>query len=355
MFLSREGWADQDFLSAMVHGRRARLAEGDRLDALVRLRTLDELVREVAPEGGAQTVVDLQRQWVTGLADEISKLGVRVGGETGGVLLWYAARFYVENLKVLARGMATKANLKDLQAYLVPVGQVRPLDYPSFLSADGPESFAGLIGELALRNGVLAAAEAYRRQPHPFFIEMGLDFGYLKQLVRLAKAMPADDQEESLPVLRQEVNLFDLMLIARGKFTFGMKPEALAAFHVPGAGMSPQAFLSLAASHDLAEVAGRAVGLVIDEAPGSTVQHGESRGVEAADLEMLGWNRFHRLANGVFRRSQRGVGAVVGYVGLRRVEVANLIMLSEGIRLGVAPEVLRRRLIPHSVGEAARV
>ena len=49
-----------------------------------------------------------------------------------------------------------------------------------------------------------------------------------------------------------------------------------------------------------------------------------------------------------------GVAAVVGYVGLRRVEVANLIMLSEGIRLGVTPEVLRGRLIPHSAGEAAR-
>jgi vacuolar-type H+-ATPase subunit C/Vma6 len=352
MFLAREGWADQDFLSAMVHGRRARLAEGDRLDTLVRLRTFDELVREVAPESNAQSVVDLQRYLVTALSDEVCKLGVRAGGETGAVILWYAARFYVENLKVLARGMATKANAKDLQAYLVPVAQVRPLDATAFLTADGPESFAALIGESALRNGVLAAAEAYRRQPHPFFIEMGLDFGYLKQLVRLTKAMPADDREECLPVLRQEVDMFHLMLIARGKFTFGMKPEALAAFHIPGAGMSLQTFLALAGSHDLAEIAGRVVGLVIDEAPGAG--HAESRGVEAAELEMLAWNRFRRLANWAMRRSHMGVAAVVGYVGLRRVEVANLIMLSEDIRLGVTPEVLRGRLIPHSAGEAAR-
>jgi vacuolar-type H+-ATPase subunit C/Vma6 len=116
--------------------------------------------------------------------------------------------------------------------------------------------------------------------------------------------------------------------------------------------MSSQAFRALAGSHDLAEIAGRAVGLVIDEAPGGA--HGESRGVEAADVEFLAWNRFRRLANWAMRRSHMGVGAVVGYVGLRRVELANLIMLSEGIRLGVAPEVLRRRLIPHSAGEAAR-
>jgi vacuolar-type H+-ATPase subunit C/Vma6 len=50
-----------------------------------------------------------------------------------------------------------------------------------------------------------------------------------------------------------------------------------------------------------------------------------------------------------------GLGAVVAYASIRRVEVANLISLSEGVRAGVAPEVVRRRLIPRQDIEGAHV
>jgi len=43
-----------------------------------------------------------------------------------------------------------------------------------------------------------------------------------------------------------------------------------------------------------------------------------------------------------------GLGAIVGYAGLRRVEVANLITISEGIRGGMAAEAIRGRLIPRA-------
>jgi hypothetical protein len=38
----------------------------------------------------------------------------------------------------------------------------------------------------------------------------------------------------------------------------------------------------------------------------------------------------------------------VAYAALRRVELANLIRLSEGIRAGLPADVIRRRLIPRS-------
>ena len=40
------------------------------------------------------------------------------------------------------------------------------------------------------------------------------------------------------------------------------------------------------------------------------------------------------------------VAAVAGFLGIRRVEVANLITLSEGLRLGMDGRELRARLIP---------
>ena len=80
-------------------------------------------------------------------------------------------------------------------------------------------------------------------------------------------------------------------------------------------------------------------------------------------LEVLAWHRYLRLARAAMRRSQLALGVVAGYAAIRRVELANLITLSEGIRAGVEPDVIRRRLIPRpdlaawlkTGSEAARV
>ena len=68
---------------------------------------------------------------------------------------------------------------------------------------------------------------------------------------------------------------------------------------------------------------------------------GTDEGREASDaadpgmLERLAWTRFWRLANRAFRRSHMGLATAVAYIQLRRVEVANLITVCEGIRAGI--------------------
>jgi vacuolar-type H+-ATPase subunit C/Vma6 len=49
------------------------------------------------------------------------------------------------------------------------------------------------------------------------------------------------------------------------------------------------------------------------------------------------------------------LGAIIGYMGLRRVEVANLITISEGIYSGLTAENIRGRLIPRTDVEGTHV
>ena len=73
-----------------------------------------------------------------------------------------------------------------------------------------------------------------------------------------------------------------------------------------------------------------------------------STSIDASTLEGLVWKRFFRLANLAFRQSHMGLAAIIGYIGVRRVEVANLITISEGIRNGMTAETIRGRLIPRT-------
>jgi vacuolar-type H+-ATPase subunit C/Vma6 len=354
MPLMRQGRTDLDFLGAVIHGRRSRLAEAERLDALCRIRTVGELVRAVAPEGGVETVADFQRRLVADLVRELTDIAHQTDGAVNDLLAWLCVRFQVENLKVLARGFATKSAPEDVRAHLISLPGVADLDVAAFVRAPSLEDFAALIPQEALREGVLAAAEVYRKHARSFFLEAGLDRGYLGRLVALARPLSDEDGVSVLSLAVQEVDTFHLMLVARGRFQYGLKPDVLAPFRVPGAGADEAEFSAMLAAADLAEAV-RIGGRRALDGPAAAGLASGSAGIDPADLEALAHDRYFRIANAVFRRSHMGLGAVAAYAAIRRVELANLITLSEGIRVGMAPEAIRQRLIPRSPGGRSRV
>ena len=60
-------------------------------------------------------------------------------------------------------------------------------------------------------------------------------------------------------------------------------------------------------------------------------------------------------ANALFRRGHMRLGAVIGYAAIRRIELVNLITLTEGLRLGLEPLRIRERLIPRPTGDSDHV
>jgi vacuolar-type H+-ATPase subunit C/Vma6 len=145
------------------------------------------------------------------------------------------------------------------------------------------------------------------------------------------------------------------MLVVRGRFTYGLPAERLAEFHVSGSAISRKRFCQMLGADTLRDAAKECVGLVLQDLPAEYTMRGQSpQDPQPAELEALAWNRYLRLASRGFRRSHMGLGAVVAYAAIRRIELANLITLSEGIRTEMAPDVIRSRLVPTST-EAVRV
>ena len=147
------------------------------------------------------------------------------------------------------------------------------------------------------------------------------------------------------------------MLLLRGKYSYGLDREALLPLHVRGTKISPALFATMLNDQDLRESVERVAQSVFDAPPShGTASVGSSAPVlDAALLEHLAWKRFGRLANLAFRKSHIGLAAVLGYVGIRRLEVANLVTLSEGIQKAMTAEAIRDRLIAYWDSEALRV
>jgi vacuolar-type H+-ATPase subunit C/Vma6 len=341
---------DLDYLAANVHGRRSRLAEAERLDDLCRLRSLSDLARHVFPEERFLSVVEFQRRLVVDLVRELASLAARIGGASADLLDWLCVRFQMENLKVLARGLAQRMGVEDLQSYLVPLPENLALPVEALATAECLKAFEALVPQKALRVGLGCAAPLYQEQPRAFFIEAGLDCGYLAELLRRAGGLPQADRDGVLEIARHETDTFLLMLASRGKFHYGLGAAMLRPFHVPHARIGLRRFEKMLAAEDLTQVAALAKGTAIDRLPA-----GAAETSDAANLEALAWDRHYRVANRCFRRSHMGLGAVVAYAAIRRVELANLIALSEGIRAGLDAGAIRRRLIPRRQGDPGRV
>lgn len=342
---------DLDYLAARLHGRRSRMAEAARLDDLCRIRAIPELGRALQPKFEVLSTATLQRRLLVELVQEFSFCLRHLEGAGFAYIQWMQARFQLENFKVLLRAFLNHAPLDTLQEHLVALPVELDFDPQDLRGAETLDALVRLLPAGWPRKQLQAMLAAHPDLSGAFFFEAALDSGYFReQLIRLER-LPNAEMELIAPLVRQQVEMFHLLLAVRGKFNHGLTAESLSLLCVPGSGSAGRRFKAMLAASDISTVASLGVGQAFDR----SVAAGSTAEINASSLEALGWHRFARLANGAFRRSHLGLAAVVGYLELRRVEVANLITLSEGIRLGAQAEQIRARMIPRTHTEAVYV
>lgn len=334
---------DLDYLAARLHARRSRMAEGERLDALCRLRAIPDLGRALRPESDFSTAAVFQRRLLDDLIQEFSFCLRHLDGAGREIIRWMQSQFQIENIKVLLRGFLKQTPFDSLQQHLVPLPPDLAIDAQALLDAQTPAAFARKLPAGRPREHLLAAAAAHRDRPDAFIFEAALDSGYFQELLARIERLADAEKELIAPLAWQEVETFHLLLAVRGKFNHGYSAESLAFLRVPGNGAADRRFKSMLAAADISATAKSGLGHVFDELPGASGTAENAAAMDSATLESLAARRFLRLANAAFRRSHLGLAAVVGYLEIRRVETANLITLSEGIRLGVAPETIHAR------------
>lgn len=346
---------DLDFLAARLHGRRSRLAEAQRLDELCRLPNVTELGRAVYPSAEFLAVGDFQRRLAEDLCSEMTSFRKHLEGAGADLLAWMLVRFQIENVKVLLRRFLRRKPLEPAEEYLLPLPHGLALDVEALMSTRSLEDFTRLLPVGTPRKSLMKALDIYHDQPRPFFLEAALDRGYFQELLTRAERLSGADQELVQPILFQEVDAFHLLLVVRGRFHYGLTPELLLPLHVRGSGITSERFSTMLTAPDIPSAASLAIDRAIDDLLSGHGSGGASAMVDASLLETFVWRRYARLSNRAFRRSHMGLAAVVGYVGIKRVEVANLITLSQGLGTGMAAETLRARLRPRTDLESVHV
>lgn len=342
-----------DYLAARLHGRRSSMAEGEKLDALTRIRSLPEFARSLFPESEFHELMDLQRRLVEDLAREMARFSEHLEKFEARLIHWMIIRFDVENLKVLLRASIRKITPEETIAHVVATpGQKAALIHPLTV-ANSVLDFMKLIPGGPIKSSLEKAIREYGEDSRPFFLEAALDRGYYTELMQRLALLSEDDRQEAGSLVRDEADMFHVMLVLRGRFNYGLAADQLISMHVPGTGIGKSTFVEMLNDPDPVTAANRVVMRVFDPLPfeGSS---GDTT-IPIATFENLAWRHYLRLANMTFRRSHMGFGVVVAYVALRRAEIANLIRISEGIRMGMETDEIKARMLPRTDTEASYV
>lgn len=339
--------ADFDFIHAKVHGLRSRVYEGDRLDTLCDLRTVNQLWHRLYPDAEPAGHRELQRRL---LADHIEVLRVIHEHLPGGLqdfFRWLLRRYQLENLKVLLRAWKAGAALEEVRPYLAPVPEALSLPAEAMLRADSLADLLRRVPEARFRAAGEAHIDRFQEGRETFFLETPLDGAYYRALLDEQERLHGADRAHTERLVRLEIAVFNILCLFRLKLNYGLAFEEARPFFVS---LAPEAF-RLERLYDYPEFDDMVPLIPREFLP----RDGDVELETIADLERAFWQRLLQVANRQFYRSISDFGAVTAFYTIKRVELANLIRVVEGVRYGMDARAIRNGLIRLTrAGAAAR-
>lgn len=346
---------DLDFLVSLLHARYSKMAKGERLFELTRLQDARDFFQSIFPDKNIENKVDFQKACIFGFINEIYELYPYLSEKHIYLIDWIVKRFEIENIKLLVRGFLTKTPSYKIRDYLINFSGEPSLDIKKILELESIEDFIRIFPKGFLQDNLKTAFKIYGDKPKPFFIEAFIDSMYYKELISRVSAINENEKNYIKPIIQQEIDIFHLMLITRGRMNFNLPVEELKTFHVEGTNITKRIFKALLEEPDKAVLLKILERKVIDTIPPEFIKIEQTAPIDTSILENLAWKRFYRICLNAFYESHMNFGAVMGYIGLKRIETANLITLSEGIDLGFGTESIRKHLILKDLHEVVHV
>ena len=328
---------DFDFIQAKVHGLRSRVYEHERLDDLCDLTSVAQLSHRLYPDADLADHHALQRRL---LADHVATLeGVHrhVPEKLLPLSSWMLRRYQVENLKVLLRAWKAKEPLARASAFLAPLAGEMALPAQAFLAAQSLADFLLLVPVPELRSAGERAAVHQVATGETFFVELAFDAAYYRGLAARQQELPEPHRSGTEALLRLEVAGHNVLSLFRLKLSYHVPYERAAEFLVK---LAPHPF-RLERIYDYPDFSD-----MLRLVPLELLPKGGLEGIRGiADLERAVWARLLQVANRQFYRSTGDLGAVVAFFTIKRVELANVIRVIEGVRYGMERDEIKAGLI----------
>ncbi len=315
---------------------RGKLYEGDALFRLCDAPNLADLAAVLAPDQPVGNSIALQRYLTSQHIAALYTVAKQLDGWEGDMFLWMLRRYQVENLKIILRAWATKAPTSALSLYTVSVPE--PLDLPAEMLMQQPtmQELVLAIPDPQIREGALMGLADFEESGRPFFIEAGIDKAYFHQLRKLAGDAPGDEEAAARKLIDLELDIYNVMTLLRALFNYSVSFSKIRPFLAPPGTVPISTIEQMRNAPDMPTATTFLPSVFFEE---------RTPPLSGDELEIAFWTKLHRSANRVFYTSVLTFGAVAAFYYIKRVELANLIRISECIRYGERGDAVRQKLV----------
>ncbi len=278
----------------------------------------------------------VERALISTLMSELSLLIRPMNNEARDLVLYWARKFELFNLKTLIRGKLSGLDAQSIEDNLYLVPEALALPHATLLRTESVLELLRQLEQSPYRVIAGQARQVYEDRHEPFALEATIDQSYYAGLVKRVQELQGVDRKEMQQVVDLQLDQLNLVWLLRYRFSYGLSPSETYYQLVPSARKLHRGVLlglvDLDGFEDVIEALPRPFDRLIEGA-GSTVDVERRMEVHSASL-------LHKL----LRHSPSAVARALAFLVLREMDLKKLFAIIQGKILALDPALLNYAL-----------
>lgn len=278
----------------------------------------------------------LEQALIDALLADFTVLARALSGPPRELLVYWARRFELSNLKAIIRGKMTEQPAEKIRGLLLDIGSFATLPLDDLLRSDDVAELLRRLEATPYADIARPARRIYEGQQGLFALDAAMDRRYLSALRKHVGALDANEQRLLRRLVGAILDRFNLVWLLRYRFAYDLPAAEAYYLLIPGGyrllGADLQALAQLRSFEEV--LANLPEPLARDLAQASC----------ATTVDRLMEAQVGRLAEHILRHTAFNLARAFAYLVLREHNLLHLHAVLKGKRLHMKPETIRLAL-----------
>lgn len=333
---------------AYLHARVSVLAEqllpAASMEALITSRMeqeaalLERAGLSLGAERGAENSAVLEQGLIDALVVDFTVLARALSGVPRELLMYWARRFELSNLKAIIRGKMSEQPADRIREQLLDIGVFATLPIDDLLRTDDVAELLRLLESTPYADIARQARRIYEEQQDLFALDAAMDRRYLAGLNKRVTALATNDRRILRTLVGAILDRFNLVWLLRYRFAYNLTPAETYYLLIPGGyrlrGPELQALAQLGGFEE-----------VLNNLPAALARELE-RATCTNTVDRLLELQIGTVAESILRRTAFNLARAFAYLVLRERDLLHIHAVLKGKRLQMKPETIRLSLWP---------
>lgn len=335
-------FADQAYLRTRLAILSTNVIGRARLRALAEL-PLEELEKasgldQIAETGAATRLAAYERALMQTWLDELSALLRPLMGPARRLLMHWASRYELLNIKALVRGKIGRLPTETIERSLFRLPGFLGLNHEELLNTDNVPELLRQLQKTRYKRIATQALRRYEERPDPFLIDATLDQQFYGELSDRTRQLASTDREAIHKLVGRIVDRHNLVWSLRYRFNYGLQTSEVLYLAIDGGRELTRDTLHQVINTDsLADAIKRVPAILFGDHPPPR---------EITLIESVLRAELLTHARGVIRRSPSVLTSILAYLVVRYEEISQLYAIAHARLHDMDPELLNEAFDP---------